>query len=72
MDVKQEIAKHVETLPPQLQERVLEFITSLPPCPIVGEHGTSLRKFSSSLDHVSAQQMMQAIDEECERVDVPA
>jgi hypothetical protein len=35
----------------------------------VGEKGARLRQFSSSLDSVSARQMSQAIEEECEQVD---
>jgi hypothetical protein len=69
MDVRQEIAKRVESLPGELQERVLEFVASLSPSAPVGEKGSALRQFSTSLDSVSARQMIQAIDEECERVD---
>jgi hypothetical protein len=35
----------------------------------IGENGAVLRQFSSSLDAVSAEQMTQAIAEDCERVD---
>jgi hypothetical protein len=69
MDIKQEIAKQVETLPPDMQEAVLRFVTSLSAPAPVGEDGARLRQFSASLDPDSARQMMQAIDEECERVD---
>ena len=69
MDLGQEIAKKVEELPPDMQERVLRFVTSLSAPALTGENGTALRQFSRSLDSLSAQQMMQAIDEECERVD---
>jgi hypothetical protein len=69
MDVRQEIARQVETLPPNMQEMVLRFVTSLSASAPAGENGARLRQFSSSLDPVSARQMTQAIDEECERVD---
>jgi hypothetical protein len=69
MDVRQEIAKQVEKLPPEMQEQVLRFVASLPASAPAGENGARLRQFSASLDSVSAQQMIQAIDEECERVD---
>ncbi|MGA2194400.1 MAG: hypothetical protein ABSH40_03950 [Bryobacteraceae bacterium] len=69
MDVRQEIAKQVEKLPPDMQEQVLRFVASLSVSAPMGENGARLRQFSSSLDSVSARQMMQAIDEECERVD---
>jgi hypothetical protein len=48
-----------------MQEQVLRFATSLSASAPVGEHGARLRQFSSSLDPVSARQMMRAIDEEC-------
>jgi hypothetical protein len=69
MDFGQEIAKKVEKLPPDMQEKVLRFVTSLSVSGLTGEKGAALRQFSSSLDSVSARQMIQAIDEECERVD---
>ena len=69
MDVREEIAKQVEKLPPDLQEQVLRFVASLSVSAPTGENGARLRQFSSSLDSVSARQMIQAIEEECERVD---
>jgi hypothetical protein len=75
MDVRHEIAKQVERLPQDLQEQVLRFVASLSasspsPSTPAGERGSSLRKFSSSLDSLSARQMIQAIEEECERSDI--
>jgi hypothetical protein len=69
MDVGQEIARQVEKLPPDMEEQVLRFVASLSASAPVGEKGARLRQFSSSLDSVSAQQMSQAIEEECEQVD---
>lgn len=69
MNVRDEIARQVEKLPPDLQERVLRFAASLAASAAAGESGSGLRQFSSSLDSVSARQMSQAIEEECERVD---
>ena len=69
MDVSQEIAKQVEKLPPDMQEQVLRFVASLSTSAPAGENGARLRQFSSSLDSVSARQMIQAIEEECEQVD---
>jgi hypothetical protein len=63
------IAKQVEKLPPDMQEQVLQFVASLSASAPVGEKGTRLRRFSPSLDSVSARQMIQAIEEECEQVD---
>jgi hypothetical protein len=68
MDIRQEIAKQVEQLPPALQEQVLRFVTSLTATP-TGEKGSALLRFSNSLDPISAQQMREAIEKECEQVD---
>ena len=69
MDVRQEIAKQLERLPPETREQVLRFVTSLTASAPTGEKGANLRQFASSIDSVSAGQMIQAIEEECERVD---
>ena len=69
MDIRLEIAKQVEKLPPETQEQVLRFVASLATSPPAGEKGANLRQFASSIDSVSARQMTQAIEEECERID---
>jgi hypothetical protein len=69
MDFRQEIAKQVEKLPPDMQEQVFRFAASLSASAPVGEKGARLRQFSSSLDSVSARQMSQAIEGACEQVD---
>ncbi len=69
MDIRQEIAKQVEQLPPAMQEQVLRFVTSLTAAPPAGERGAALHQFSSSLDLVSARQMSEAIEKGCEHVD---
>jgi hypothetical protein len=69
MDLRQEIAKRIEELPADLQERVLRFVASLSASSPPGENGARLRQFSSTIDSLSARQMTQAIEEECERID---
>jgi len=49
MDFEREIAKKVEKLPPDMQEKVLRFVTSLSVSGLTGEKGAALRQFSSSL-----------------------
>jgi hypothetical protein len=68
MGVREEIVARVDKLPVEMQEEVLRFVASLAHSP-KGESGAVLRSFSGSLDHVSAQEMIRAIEEECERVD---
>ncbi|MGD0135239.1 MAG: hypothetical protein ABSE57_24600 [Bryobacteraceae bacterium] len=53
MNIGQEIAKRIETLPAELQERVLQFVASLAASAPAGERGSALRQFSSSLDSIS-------------------
>ena len=72
MDFSKELVARVEKLPPEMQEQVLRFVASLAPPGPKGESGTALRRFSGSLDPVSAQEIAQAIEEHCERVDVGA
>jgi hypothetical protein len=69
MDVGQEIARQVEKLPPETQQQVLRFVASLSASAPAGEKGANLRQFGSSIDSVSAGQMIRAIEEECERID---
>jgi hypothetical protein len=69
MDIRQEIAKQVEQLPPAMQEQVLRFVTSLATASPAGEQGAALHQFSNSLDSISARQMREAIERGCEQVD---
>jgi hypothetical protein len=44
-------------------------VSSLPASLPAAEKGADLRQFASSIDSVSAGQMIQAIEQECERID---
>jgi hypothetical protein len=69
MDVRYEIARKVDKLPPDLQEQVLRYVVALNASAPAGEEGAAVRAFSSVLDSLSARLMIQAIEEECERVE---
>ena len=69
MDIRKEIEKQVDQLPPAMQEQVLRFVASLRDEKAIGEKGAALLVFSGSLDAVSAQEMSDAIERECEQVD---
>lgn len=69
MDVRDEIVTRVDQLSPEMQQHVLRFVTFLAAPAPKGESGTVLRRFSGSLDPVSAREMIQAIEEEYEKVD---
>jgi len=69
MDIRNEIVARIDKLSPEMQEQVLRFVVSLRTGAPKGESGATLRGLSGSLDPASAHEMMQAIEEECERVD---
>jgi len=69
MDIRAEIDARVAKLPPDLQQEVLRFVSSLGTTTPKGHDGAALRRYSGSLDHESACEMIRAIDEACERVD---
>jgi hypothetical protein len=69
MEIRDEIVARVDRLSPEMQEEVLRFVASLRTASPKGENGAALRRFSGSLDPASAREMIQAIEEGCERVD---
>ena len=69
MDFRDELVARVEKLPPEMQEQVLRFVASLAAPGLTGESGAVLRHFSGSLDPIAAQEIAQAIEKHCERVD---
>ena len=69
MDVKNEIARQLDRLSPEMQQQVLQFVTSLGRSTPVGESGAALRQFAFALDPAAAREMTQAVEEECERID---
>jgi hypothetical protein len=69
VDIRAEIAARVDALTPEMQEQVLRFVSSLASAPPKGEPGVALRRFARLLDRESAQEMREAIEEGCERVD---
>ena len=64
MDVPHQIADQVAKLPPETQEQVLRFVSSLAASTPSGESGASLRQFAFSLDPESAREMTRAIEED--------
>ena len=70
MGVRDDIVARIDKLPLEMQEQVLRFVASLAAPIPAGESGALLRRFAGSLDSVSAQEMIRAIEAECERVDV--
>ena len=68
MDLRDEIARQVDKLPADEQDQVLRFVTALAAAS-QNVSGARLARFAFTLDPESAQQITQAIEEGCERVD---
>lgn len=69
INIRNEILTRVDQLTPDMQERVLRFVASLSASTSPGESGAAMREFAGSLDAVSARQMIEAVEEDCERID---
>jgi len=69
MNIRNEILTRVDQLTPDTQERVPRFVASLSPSKSPGKSGAALREFAGSLDAISARQMIEAVEEDCERID---
>jgi hypothetical protein len=68
-DLSEEIINELNTLNPEAQRRVLEFVRSLKPL-TPGMSGLKLRQFFGIMSTVDAQEMMNAIQSGCENVDI--
>jgi hypothetical protein len=69
-DVKDQILNDLEQLSPEMQERAARLVHSLvSPLP-KGASGRDLMRLSGIIDPESAREMMEAIEEGCERVDL--
>jgi hypothetical protein len=66
---KQEILKEIDRLPPELQQRVLEFVRTLHSSFTEGTPGKELLRFAGILTPEEADLMERAIKEDCEQVD---
>jgi hypothetical protein len=70
LTVRQQIDKELEVLPVDLQRKVLDYISHLsgpgiPP----GVPGSELIKFAGTLSDEDAEELIQIIEEGCERID---
>jgi hypothetical protein len=66
----QEIERQLETMPLETQQQVLSYIKTLPHPTLKGVEGKTLRPFFGILSDEDANEMMKAIEEGCERVDL--
>ncbi len=64
------VIEQMKTLPTELQWRVLEFTRALAISTPRGTPGRDLLRFVGTIPKESAELMRQAIEEDCERIDV--
>jgi hypothetical protein len=68
--IKEQILSDLERLSAEKQTRAAELVRGLVSPTPQGTPGRDLRRFSGVLDPESAREMMEAIEEGCERVDL--
>jgi hypothetical protein len=68
--IKEQILSDLDRLSPEEQTRAAEFVHSLASRTPKGIPGRDLRRFAGILDPESAREMIEAIEEGCERVDL--
>lgn len=65
-----EVIKRLEIMPQHLQQQVLEFTQALGTNEVRGTPGQQLLCFAGSIPLKDIQLMREAIDQDCERVDI--
>lgn len=68
--IKEQILSDLDRLSPEQQTRAAELVRSLVSLQLPGTPGKDLLRFAGILDPESAREMMEAIEEACERVDL--
>ncbi len=70
--IKQQILNDLDQLSPEMQRRAADLVHRLvSPLP-KGASGRDLLRFAGTLDDESAREMIEAIEQGCERVDLDA
>jgi predicted lipid carrier protein YhbT len=65
-----EVVEKLKVMPQPLQRQVLEFVRSLVRSDIRGTLGQQLLRFAGSIPSDDLQLMREAIEQDCERVDI--
>ncbi len=68
--IKQDIARQLDHLPPELQRQVLDFAQALAKSYPKGVPGKQLLRFSGIMEAEDIQAITQAVEASCERVDM--
>jgi hypothetical protein len=65
-----EVVEQMEYLPDNLQQQVLEFVYKLKAATTPGISGKALLRFAGAIPLADLEQMSQAIERDCEQVDL--
>lgn len=65
-----EVVEQLKVMPQPLQRQVLEFVRSLVNAEVQGTPGQQLLRFAGSISSEDLQLMREAIEQDCEQVDV--
>jgi len=66
----EEVVEQLKVMPQHLQWQVLEFVRALVKTEVRGTPGQQLLRFAGSIPSNDLQLMREAIEQDCERVDV--
>ena len=65
-----EVVEQLKVMPQPLQRQVLEFVRSLVQAEVRGTPGQQLLRFAGSISSADLRLMREAIEQDCEQVDV--
>lgn len=65
-----EVVEQLKVMPLPLQRQVLKFVRSLVQAEVRGTPGQELLRFAGSIPSADLQLMREAIEQDCERVDI--
>jgi hypothetical protein len=70
ISIIEEVVEQLKGMPQQLQWQVLEFVRTLGNAKVRGTPGQQLLRFAGSIPADDLQSMREAIEQDCEQVDV--
>ena len=70
MTITDEVVEQLRSMPQHLQRQVLEFVRTLMKMELRGTPGQQLLRFAGSIPSDDLQLMREAIERDCERIDV--
>lgn len=70
MPIIDEVVEQLKVMPQHLQWQVLEFVRGLAKAEVRGTPGEQLLRFAGAIPAEDLQLMQEAIEQDCERVDI--